>query len=223
LIGTIENVPLHEGWLSAGERERLSSLRIAKRRDDWRLGRWTAKRAVRLAGAHGGFDAAEIEIRSAEDGAPEVLMNGERAALALSLSHRNGRALCVIGPPDVALGCDLELVEERDPVFVLDYFTDEEQLVVAEAPEGDRAALITAIWSAKESALKAIRTGLRSGTRDVFVRPGAVGLSSEWTGLTVEHPTTERTFHCWWRAEVPWVTTVVADRPMGPPVPLVER
>lgn len=31
-------------WLSPPERERLSSFKVAKRRDDWLLGRWTAKR-----------------------------------------------------------------------------------------------------------------------------------------------------------------------------------
>src|SRR5208283_1427289 len=40
------DVPVENHWLSAGEAARLEALHIAKRRVDWRLGRWAAKRAV---------------------------------------------------------------------------------------------------------------------------------------------------------------------------------
>ena len=40
------DVPVGDGWLSAGERATLDRLRIPKRRADWRLGRWTAKCAA---------------------------------------------------------------------------------------------------------------------------------------------------------------------------------
>ena len=40
------DVPTADDWLSENEVARLNSLRVAKRRADWRLGRWTAKCAV---------------------------------------------------------------------------------------------------------------------------------------------------------------------------------
>lgn len=40
------DVPAENDWLSANEVNRLNGMRFAKRRTDWRLGRWTAKRAL---------------------------------------------------------------------------------------------------------------------------------------------------------------------------------
>ena len=46
LTTSAPEVPPGDAWLSARERAVLAGLRLAKRRDDWRLGRWTAKTAV---------------------------------------------------------------------------------------------------------------------------------------------------------------------------------
>ena len=43
---TEADLPAANDWLSAGERLRLDGMRFAKRHADWRLGRWTAKRAL---------------------------------------------------------------------------------------------------------------------------------------------------------------------------------
>jgi 4'-phosphopantetheinyl transferase len=225
LLQTLDDLPLDHGWLAPAERERLSSLRFAKRRNEWRLGRWTAKLAVRRAiTSHGGRIPAtnEIEIRSADDGAPEVLIGGGPAPVSLSLSHRDGRAVSVVGPAGLALGCDVELVEERDPVFVADYFAEDEQRLVATVPEGARAAVVTVLWSAKESALKAMRTGLRSSTHDVVVRLGKIPAPPDWSPLTVQHPSSGRTFHGWCQIDGPWVISVVAERQTGRPTALGE-
>ena len=66
-----------------------------------------------------------------------------------------------------AVGCDLELVEPRTPGFVADFLTAAEQQSVASRPDPDAAANL--IWSAKESALKVLQTGLRRDTRSVEV------------------------------------------------------
>ena len=65
----------------------------------------------------------------------------------------------------MALGCDLEVIEPRSEEFVADYFTTEEQKMVSQAPIADRSKLLALLWSAKESALKALREGLRFDTR----------------------------------------------------------
>ena len=43
---TEEDLPAEDDWLNASEMARLSGMRFPKRRVDWRLGRWTAKRAL---------------------------------------------------------------------------------------------------------------------------------------------------------------------------------
>jgi 4'-phosphopantetheinyl transferase len=112
---TAIDVPSDDEWLSASESERLASLRFPKRREDWRLGRWTAKRTVAaflgLAPAADVFKG--IEIRPAASGAPEVFMGDRTASVSISLSHRSGTGLCVISPANLSPGCDLETVEPR--------------------------------------------------------------------------------------------------------------
>jgi hypothetical protein len=43
---TKADVPPQNDWLSPAETALLNAMRFAKRRTDWRLGRWTAKNAV---------------------------------------------------------------------------------------------------------------------------------------------------------------------------------
>jgi len=165
------DLPAGNDWLSAGEVDRLNTMRVPKRRADWRLGRWTAKRALsaylNLPGDHQAL--TNIEIRPAASGAPEVFIANRPATVAISLSHCNGSALCTVAPSGTALGCDLELVEPRSDAFVADYFTAEEQALVAQASAADSSCLATLLWSAKESALKALHEGLRLDTRSVTV------------------------------------------------------
>ncbi len=118
------DVPAENDWLSAAESLRMNAMRFAKRRNDWRLGRWTAKRAlaVYLDLPSHPQALADIEIRPAASGAPEVFVENKPAAITISLSHRGGIAACAIAQSDTELGCDLEIVEPRTDSFVTDYF-----------------------------------------------------------------------------------------------------
>jgi 4'-phosphopantetheinyl transferase len=164
-------VPAHQRWLSAWETLHVERLRIPKRRSDWLLGRWTAKRA--LAESLGWISVPEtlsrIEVWPALSGAPQPFVDGSPPSLSMSLSHAGGRAACAVGPVDVAVGCDLEVVEPRSDAFVADYFTGEEQAALREISDDQRTERITAIWSAKESALKAMQVGLRVDTRSLAI------------------------------------------------------
>ena len=231
---TEADVPAENDWLSARETQRLSALRFPKRRGDWRLGRWTAKRAV---AAHLKLVAppsalAAIEIRAAPSGAPKVFLQGEPAALAISLSHRAGTAVCAVMPALAAMGCDLEEIEPRDDNFFQDYFTAEERAMVAKAAEVDRPWISTLIWSAKESALKALQVGLRADTRAVAVTlldpipqcgkeegtltPFSI-TSNCWLPLRVDS-SSGAAFHGWWRRTQQFVYTVVSNPPPDVPV-----
>ena len=85
-------------------------MRFPKRRSEFRLGRWTAKKALAL---YLGRDASAtalrtIEIDRAPDGAPAPLVDGlARPQAYLTMTDRADQAVCLVGPPGTALGCDL--------------------------------------------------------------------------------------------------------------------
>ncbi len=189
------DVPADAGWLTDTELQLLVAFRIPKRRDDWRLGRWAAKRAVAAAlgrptgAARRGISAAtlgRIEILRAEDGAPEARVEDVEApgrALALSISHSHGTAFAAAAVGSGALGVDIEAVEPRSDRFVADYFTADEAARVRAASAADRPLLANLTWAAKEAALKALRTGLRLDTRAVVVeRIGAAEFTVRMPG-----------------------------------------
>lgn len=208
------DVPVGDVWLSETERARLDGLHIPKRHADWRLGRWTAKCAVSgYLNLPGDPEAlAALELRPEASGAPQVFLHGEPARVVLSLSHSGGTGFCAIGPQGAEVGCDLERVEPRCPAFLADYFTDEERRLVARTPAVGRDQMLTLLWSAKESALKALRCGLRLDTRSVNAVPvGFLPASgAEWHRVSVAH-TGGRCFYGWWRQSQDFVYTIVAD------------
>jgi 4'-phosphopantetheinyl transferase len=211
----LADVPAGDEWLSAGEVICLAGMRFAKRRDDWRLGRWTAKRAVAVSCRQA---LESIEIRAAESGAPEVFFAGIPAPVTISISHRDGRAACAVALSGCSLGCDLETIEPRSEFFAADYFTIEEQAIVTHAPESDRSLLLTLLWSAKESVLKAVREGLRVDIRSVAVTLAVPHCDQAgWHPLTARYADRQE-FHGWWRRSENMLRTMVADPPPLPPV-----
>jgi 4'-phosphopantetheinyl transferase len=208
------DVPPHDDWLIPAERERLAGMRFAKRRGDWRLGRWTAKRALAALGT---ADVARIEIRAAPGGAPEVFCDNRPVAATISLSHSGGSALCVVARAGCMLGCDLEVIEERGDAFLADYFTSGEQALIHAAQPADRPRLATLIWSAKESVLKALRTGLRLDTRCVEVRSVGWDDVQGWSPLEICYAGGQ-IFPTWWRQTGALLGTVTASPPPLAPV-----
>jgi 4'-phosphopantetheinyl transferase len=235
------DLPAEDAWLSASEAASLNTLRFAKRRADWRLGRWTAKSAVSVyLGVPAHLEMLKkIEVRPASDGAPEAFIANQPAGVTISLSHRSGIAICAVAATGVDLGCDLELVEPRSAAFVADYFVVAEQLRIAQASADDRPRLVTLFWSAKESALKALRAGLRLDTRSVMVDPFVTpfkggGELDGWSPLRVRyasrcslenlsddrHHSIDRVFHGWWQSTNYIVRTVVGTPAPESPIPL---
>jgi 4'-phosphopantetheinyl transferase len=231
------DLPSANDWLSVSEIARLDGMRFAKRQADWRLGRWTAKRAlaIYLNLPDHSQALADIEVRPAESGAPEVFVANQPAAVTISLSHRDGVAACAVALSGVELGCDLEIVEARSDAFIADYLTAEEQQLIEGTPAADRLLLLALLWSAKESALKALRTGLRLDTRSVIVRP-VTPLGNEDQGaespVFTFRPSSEvniwrplhvvyeggHIFHGWWQNTGNLVRTIVASPPPLAPI-----
>ncbi len=118
------------------------------------------------------------------------------------------------------MGVDLEIVEPRSDGFVSDFLTPAEQAVVAADPGRDwHDAAANLIWSAKESALKVLRTGLRADTRTVeVVLEDPTGISAgagQWQRLTVASGA--RRFPGWWRRDGVFLLTVVAASGLAEP------
>jgi len=168
---TDADVPAANQWLSPGELLSLGRMRFSKRRNDWRLGRWTAKRAL-AACLNLPCDLvalANIEIHAAASGAPEVFLFTQTTPVTISLSHRAGTAMCAIALSGPGIGCDLEVIEPRSNAFIADYLTAREQALVEQTLDEEQALLVTLLWSAKESALKALHVGLRLDTNSLDV------------------------------------------------------
>ena len=216
LLCSAADVPAGVDWLGGHERELHERLTVPQRRAAWRLGRWSAKAAV---AAWTGADPRRIEVLPARDGAPAVWIDGRPAAVSLSLSHRAGRALVLVGEGGRPLGCDIELIEPRSDAFLRQWLAPAEQQLVAAA--GDQAArdlLANLVWTAKESAAKVRRAGLRLAVGRAVVRlePRSDG---DWSGLQVTWPAGEP---CggWWRVEGEWVMSVAAMPTLSAPRPL---
>jgi 4'-phosphopantetheinyl transferase len=211
----LADVPDSNDWLSSSELARLSNLKVLKRRSDWRLGRWTAKRGIAawlgLPGTRSSL--AAIEIEALASGAPVALVCRKPDPVAISISHSNGRAACVVGPSGSRVGCDVEMVEQRSDAFLRDYFTTEERECVKSCSPEFRQSLITAMWSAKESGLKVFRVGLRMDplSLNINLDRGTSDWPPEgnWRKLRMSHTHGLELAGCW-RHKGIFVQTIVA-------------
>ena len=226
--GEIE-LPRHDRWLSAAERDQAASIRFTKRRQEYLTRRWTAKQAVaavvdpdRAEPDPSGL--AAIEIRNHASGAPWVAIDGEPAPIEVSMTDRAGWAICLVGTPAATerLGVDLELVEPRTERFIDDYLTAPEQAYVRSHPVGEeRDAAANLLWSAKESALKVLQVGLRADTRtiEVTVHDDLHDRGDGWSPLTLlGHDGAG--FHGWWRRDGRFVLTIATRTRIEPPTRL---
>lgn len=219
---TEADVPQENDWLSSKDIISLDQLCFAPRRASWRLGRWTAKRglAAFLNCEASCSTYARIEIRPALSGAPEAFLDGKLTRVAISLSHRDGRAFFALATDAAQLGCDLELIEPHSTAFTSDYFTSEEQAFIARQPIAEQQRLPALFWSAKEAALKALHEGLRLDTRSVSVSLiNASPVVRAWDAMEVRY-TGGHVFHGWWQLGDNMVRTIVAEPSPALPIPL---
>jgi len=183
-------------WLAPQERGVLAGLRVEKRRADWLIGRWTIKNLIRttLKRTNGAdVDLSHIAVLAGDDGAPHAVVAGRPLHGSVSISHSHGVAFCALAEHG-DVGADIERVEPRSPRFVADYFTPEERSAVASAVPIERDRLANAIWSAKESVLKARKTGLRDDPRSISCLPRNDGAA--WRAVSTP---SNSDVTAWWR------------------------
>ena len=203
-----------EGFLGEEERHRLAGFRFEKRRSEWLLGRWTAKRLLQRC-LEGKAAPNRLQIFNEESGQPYVVdASGGRMSGCLSISHRAGRAFCAwISEPGVRMGADLELLETRDPIFIEDYLSAGEKALALACSGLRRDLFVTLAWSAKEAVFKALGTGLRMDTRSVEVcgldwlvqdRPVPPG----WLPLEFASDVVLEPIQGWWRLDGDLIQTI---------------
>jgi 4'-phosphopantetheinyl transferase len=170
-------------WLCAEERERVASFKVAKRADDWLIGRLNAKAllvdaldyryGVRMA-------PHDLHVARQPSGAPRVVLAAGAAGrglpdplpLCLSNSHSHAHALCAVLWTDGyettrslrAVGVDVEWVEPRSEGFVADFLTEPERAFCRAVEGRARHLRANMVWSAKESVLKVVQRGLTIDT-----------------------------------------------------------
>jgi 4'-phosphopantetheinyl transferase len=223
-----QHLPGDRSWLSQSETDYVDGKRFTKRRTEFLVARWAAKQALgRVLSTPLTLDGLRrIEVRHAASGAPVACLDGEPVDLQISLTDRAGWAVCLVGVGSGRLGCDLELVEPRSDAFVRDYLTATERRYVEAA--GDvtaRSLAANLVWSAKESGLKVLTTGLRRDTRSVEVT--AMTAADAWAQLTVSTAEGQE-FPGWWRRFGEFILTVAAEDALPAPTaledpPLLDR
>ncbi|MGD8278780.1 MAG: 4'-phosphopantetheinyl transferase superfamily protein [Gemmatimonadota bacterium] len=220
LIRQAADVPTgDDAWLAPAERAELARFRIDKRRNEWRLGRWTAKHllATELRLDSDPTTLARIEVQAANDGAPEPWLDAKPLDIPLSISHSAGTATAATADAGTALGCDIELIRALRRGTVERHFTVAERSLLEDIEPHDWAVRGTMIWTAKESALKALREGLRIDTCAVEVATSFDGPAGAWRAASITHLPDGRVFHGWWRRLGDYILSVAADPPSGPP------
>ncbi|MBK8491151.1 MAG: 4'-phosphopantetheinyl transferase superfamily protein [Saprospirales bacterium] len=211
---TITDLPFHLDWLHPSERHFLESLKFEKRRNDWLLGRWTAKVCMGAFLEKKGIDFSPqtLAILRGSNGAPEMHFEGDIQPCSLSISHRAGHAIAVVATGQVAIGCDLELIEPRSPAFLSDYFLDRELGLLADIPPDQKDIYVNLLWCVKESVMKATGEGMKLHPRKIEVQLEAREDSGEWNPVFAEVDSLSTRFEGWWKREREMISTFISAK-----------
>ena len=214
------DLPRDTGWLSPAETSVLEGLRFEKRRQDWLLGRWTAKSALARYPGLQERPIQDWEIVAAADGAPGIFLDGQPLNMPLSLSHSGLHGFCALAGRSMRLGCDIEQIEQRGRSFEETFFTTRELGLLEHLPLLDHDLVVTLIWSAKESVLKAIRQGLKADTRRIDITAIDSGDSGHWSHFDARDNLQNNMYSGWWRQDDGMAFTIASDRQVPEPATL---
>ena len=212
----IDRIPSVDDWMEHRELERVAAMKYTKRQSEAKLSRFCAKTTVAMALGRSTDlrTLRSISISNASDGAPEARVDDHDGDIVIAMTDRADWAVAAVLAGRDRVGCDLELVEPRSAAFIDDYFTASERISVRGSAEQHLAANL--VWSAKESALKVLRTGLRRDTRSVEVTYEDGDSAGEWRPLMVRSMEGQA-MPGWWIRYGEFVLTVVAAIPTSAP------
>ncbi|MCW5828217.1 MAG: SDR family NAD(P)-dependent oxidoreductase [Deltaproteobacteria bacterium] len=171
------------GRLSADERADYGTMTFEKRRLEWLAGRLAARQALKGFGT-----SSDVTVKADDSGEPRFAGPlGDK--YGLTISHSNIWATAIVWERKGQLGeerhvgVDIERTGDRSEAFLEDNFSAAERAALPS--NGLRSETATLIWSFKESALKALGTGLRlrpdqvSVTLDTGAATARITLSGE--------------------------------------------
>jgi phosphopantetheinyl transferase len=176
--------------LSRREQEVWLSLNVPeKRRKEWLAGRMAAKDAVRLflkEHYHIELCPVDIEIATDEHGRPMIMtepIDKLGCRLGLSIAHSGESAVAVVAEcrDQGGVGIDMELMGQSHEGLGKGAFAEEEQTLLAAVPSASREEWLLRLWCAKESAAKALGSGMVGGplnlvVQEVEMESGKVGV-----------------------------------------------
>lgn len=209
------------GFLSVEETARFEKMRFHKRRMDWLHGRVAAKKLLKRAIPElesCSYDG--ITIANQPEGAPFAKVDGKNFPAAISISHRDDIAAAAVSlDEDVAVGIDLEWIEDHPHSFYTDFFTPGELNLLESNFVAPRGWIGSFIWSAKEAVLKALKMGLRLDTRSVEILTVDRMMHDGWGyfSLRVANESTED-LHSFWRQEKNYLVTLAVRGTINRPV-----
>ena len=151
--------PLALDALPREERDRIEGFGSAKRRREFALGRATARA---LLADHLAVAASDVPLHVAADGAPVIVGGPLHLSIAHAATDERTLAAAVVAPGPV--GVDLEVIRPRRPDLYRFILHPDEYGLLDTLPHAHDAAQVL-LWTLKEAALKAMRTGFRTSPK----------------------------------------------------------
>lgn len=149
-------------FLSEKEKFDFKNLKFSARKSTYWIGRFVAKKAVSLS--HPEVALSEIQISNSKSpkdfGVPLVFLQSTQKSIGhLSLSHCAQYAAACFHP-EIPVGIDVEMSDERDVSFLEFNFTEKELAIIRSLPHSFYQDASTLLWTAKEAMSKVLGKGL---------------------------------------------------------------
>jgi 4'-phosphopantetheinyl transferase len=147
--------------LAKTEMEYFSTLRFAGRQGSYLLGRYAAKIALSTVLSEPNLSAIEVGRGVFEQ---PIVRCGRNEGWSVSISHTEGVAAALASPDGHPMGVDLERIDPGQHQTILSQLSERE-IGWLKLRSAERLQLATALWAAKESLSKVLRTGLMANIR----------------------------------------------------------
>ena len=207
---TLEEVPNELIWLHPQELLVYGKFKIQKRKNDWLLGRWTAK-SLFSSNFDINLSLKQIEIRANTNRAPDIFVNNRLLQWVVSISHSHSRSLCALANQGEGIGCDIEKIEQRNPSFIRDYYTAKEKEYINHYRNQDQINFVNLLWSAKESVMKVLRLGLSIHPKKIELFESEFG-NAVWNKMQMKYLKTGQKFFGQWKIEDGFVFVVMSSK-----------
>ena len=148
--------------LSQDERDRAATFRFERDRASFMAGRYLLRRLLSLS-----IGTAPGKLVLSPDKNGRLSLEG-RDTPQFSLANADGLVTVAVASGCDHVGIDCERIDvEIEELAVASYCSRDEQRWLAELPARDRAQAAVALWTLKESHLKALGVGLREDPRNI--------------------------------------------------------